>query len=66
VKSDALEAGILAMGEPFTIKDVVDNVGGSPMTVKVVIDRLEAQERISAAGERANVRGRASKLWKVA
>jgi hypothetical protein len=66
VKSDALEAGILAMREPFTIKDVVDKVGGSPMTVKVVVDRLEAQEKISTAGERANARGRASKLWTVA
>jgi len=62
VKADQLEAGIVAMGGALhdqAIKDVVDNVGGSPMTVTVAIDRLEAQEKISAAGERSNLRGSA-------
>jgi len=65
VKAEALEEAILGMSEPFTIKEVVDKVGGSPITVKAVLDRLEAQDKVSAAGERPNMRGRASKLWKV-
>ena len=35
------------------------------MTVKVVLDRLVAQEKVAEAGERPGARGRASKLWKV-
>jgi hypothetical protein len=65
VKTDELEAGILAMGEPFTVKEVVDRVGGSAMTVKVVLDRLAAQGKVMEAGERRGVRGRASKLWQI-
>jgi len=66
VKTEALEEAILAMGEPFTVKDIVENVGGSPMTVKTVLERLAEQERVVVAGERPATRGRAAKLWKVA
>ena len=41
-------------------------IGGSPMTVKAVLDRLIAQERVTDTGERPATRGRAAKLWKVA
>jgi predicted ArsR family transcriptional regulator len=65
VKTDELESGMLALAEPFTVKEIVDRVGGSAMTVKVVLDRLVAQDKVSEAGERRSGRGRASKLWKV-
>jgi len=65
VKSTELEAGILLMPEPFTVKDVSERVGGSTVTVKAAIDRLEAQGKITAAGERTGQRGRAAKTWTV-
>jgi hypothetical protein len=66
VKADRLEAGILALDEPFSVRDVSEKVGGSPVTVKAAIGRLEAQHKIIPAGERSSGRGRASKLWTVA
>jgi hypothetical protein len=66
VRADQLEEGILGMSGEFTTREVVDQVGGSQLTVRASIDRLEAQERIVAAGERAGGRGRAAKTWKVA
>jgi predicted ArsR family transcriptional regulator len=66
IKPDALEAGILALDSPFSVKDVSEKVGGSAVTVKAAIDRLEAQGKVTASGLRANERGRASKTWAVA
>ena len=66
MKSDALEAGILALTEPFSVRDVSEKVGGSTITVSKAIERLAAQKKIVAAGERANERGRASRMWAVA
>jgi hypothetical protein len=66
VKSDALEAGIVALTEPFSVRDVSEKVGGSTITVTKAIERLEAQGKIKSAGERANERGRASRVWSVA
>ena len=63
VKSDALETGILGLSEPFSVRDVSEKVGGSTITVTKAIERLEAQGKIKSAGERANERGRASRLW---
>src|SRR3954452_11765974 len=40
IKSEELEAGILALTEPFTVKDVSEKVGGSGVTAKAAIDRL--------------------------
>jgi len=65
VKSEHLEEGIVALTEPFTVKDVSERIGGSAITVKAAIDRLQAQGRIEPAGERRGERGRASKLWTV-
>jgi len=66
IKSDELDAGILAFEEPFSIKDVTEKVGGSTITVTKAIERLQAQGKVKAAGERANERGRASRVWAVA
>jgi hypothetical protein len=66
VKSEALEEAVLAMDEPFTVKDIIERVGASPVTVKAVLDRLIAQEKVTDAGERPGTRGRAARLWKVA
>jgi hypothetical protein len=66
VKTDQLEAGILGMAEPFTVKDIADRIGGSTITIKAALDRLAAQDKVGEAGERSGHRGRASKLWKVA
>jgi len=65
VRTEQLEAGILALTEPFTVGEVADRIGGSPMTIKVVLDRLVAQGKVTEAGERSVTRGRAAKLWKV-
>jgi hypothetical protein len=66
VKSDALEAGILALTEPFSVRDVSEKVGGSTITVTKAIERLEAQKKIVEASPRPNERGRASRTWTVA
>jgi len=66
VRAEQLEDGILGMPGEFTTKDVVDQVGGSQLTVRAAIDRLEAQGKIRYAGERAGGRGRAAKTWKAA
>jgi hypothetical protein len=66
MKAGELERGILALGEPFSVKDVSEKVGGSMLTVRAAIDRLEAQGRIMPAGERTGGRGRSSKVWTVA
>jgi hypothetical protein len=66
IKADDLEAGILALSDPFSVKDVAERVGGSTVTIKTAIDRLEAQGKVLAAGERAGNRGRASRVWTVA
>jgi hypothetical protein len=65
VKTEQLEAGILALTEPFTMREVADRIGGSPITIKAALDRLVAQEKVVDAGERPGTRGRAAKLWKV-
>jgi hypothetical protein len=65
MKAGDIEAGIVILEEPFTVRDVADKVGGSPLTIKAALDRLEAQGRIRPAGERSGGRGRASKVWTV-
>lgn len=66
VKADALEAGILALDGQFSVRDVTEKVGGSTITVTKVVKELEDQGKIKSAGERANERGRASRVWAVA
>ena len=66
MRPEQLEEGILALDEPFSVKDVTDKVGGSTLTVKGAIDRLEAQGKVISAGERSGSRGRAAKVWTVA
>lgn len=66
VKSDELEAGILRLEEPFSIKDVTEKVGGSTITVTKVVKELESRGKVKTAGERPNERGRASRVWAVA
>jgi hypothetical protein len=65
-KADELEAGILALAEPFSIKDVTEKVGGSTITVTKAVKQLEAAGKVNGAGQRANERGRASRVWTVA
>jgi hypothetical protein len=48
---DRLAEGILGLDGPFTVKEVIESVGGSPVTVKNVISMLEAQRKIVPAGE---------------
>jgi hypothetical protein len=66
VKAADLESGILELNEPFSVKDVSDRVGGSTVTIKAAIDRLEAQGKVVGAGDRPGSRGRASRTWTVA
>jgi hypothetical protein len=66
VKADQLESGILTLSGEFSIKDVADQVGGSTQPIRSALERLEAQGKVTAAGERAGGRGRAAKTWKVA
>jgi hypothetical protein len=66
VRADQLEQGILSLSGEFSTKDVVEQVGGSQLTVRTAIDRLEAQGKVVTTGERAGSRGRAAKTWKVA
>jgi hypothetical protein len=66
VSADQIMEGTLALDGPFSIRDVSERVGGSPVTVKNVIGMLEAQGKIVHAGEKAGSRGRAAKTWTVA
>ena len=66
IRTAELESGILSLSDPFSVKDVSERVGGSTVTVKAAIDRLEAQGKVVAAGERPGNRGRASRTWTVA
>ena len=65
VNIDQLESGILSIEGRFSVRDVTTRVGGSPITVKAAIERLEAQGKLKAAGEKAGNRGRAAKVWEV-
>jgi len=60
-----LEEGILALDGPFSVRDIIDSVGSSTVTVKAALDRLEATGKIKPAGERSSRRGRAAKVWEV-
>ena len=66
IRTAELESGILSLSDPFSVKDVAERVGGSTVTVKAAIDRLEAQGKVVPAGERPGNRGRASRTWTVA
>jgi hypothetical protein len=63
---DRLAEGILGLEGSFTVKEIIESVGGSPVTVKNVISMLEAQRKIVPAGEKAGNRGRAARAWRVA
>ena len=39
MKAGDIEAGIVILEEPFTVRDVADKVGGSPLTIKAALDR---------------------------
>jgi hypothetical protein len=65
MKTEQIETGILALPEPFTVREVADRIGGSPITIKAALDRLVAQDKVGEAGERPGIRGRAAKLWRV-
>jgi hypothetical protein len=65
VNTEQLMQGILALDGDFTIRDVSEKVGGSPLTVKNTLSTLEAQGKIAPAGERAGSRGRAARSWTV-
>jgi predicted ArsR family transcriptional regulator len=60
-----LTQGILGLEGDFTIRDVSERVGGSPLTVKNTLGMLEAQGKITPAGERSGSRGRAARAWTV-
>ncbi len=66
VKAEDLETGILALTDVFSVREVAERVGGSPVSVKAVLGRLEAEGKVTPAGERSSHRGRAAQVWKVA
>jgi hypothetical protein len=65
VNTEQLMQGILGLEGDFTIRDVSERVGGSPLTVKNTLSMLEAQGTITPAGERSGSRGRAARAWTV-
>jgi hypothetical protein len=65
VSTADLRDGILAFDGPFTIRDVSERIGGSPLTVKQMIATLEEQGNLQPAGEKHGSRGRAAKTWTV-
>ncbi|MEA3214308.1 MAG: hypothetical protein QOJ19_464 [Acidimicrobiia bacterium] len=65
VNTEQLMQGILGLEGDFTIRDVSERVGGSPLTVKNTLGMLEAQGKITPAGERSGSRGRAARAWTV-
>jgi hypothetical protein len=65
VNTEQLTQGILGLEGDFTIRDVSERVGGSPLTVKNTLGMLEAQGKITPAGERSGSRGRAARAWTV-
>jgi len=65
VKTEQIEASILALTEPFTVREVSDRIGGSAVTIKTTLDRLVAQDKVADVGERPGGRGRAARVWQV-
>jgi len=65
VKADQLDSGILTLTSPFTIREIADQIGGSTVTIRASLDRLEAQGKVASAGERPGSRGRAARLWEI-
>lgn len=63
---DDLATGIAALSGTFTLKEIMQRVGGSPVTVKNVVSVLEGQGRLVPAQPKAGARGRAARAWKVA
>lgn len=61
-----LKEAIVALDGPFTIRDVSERIGGSPITVKATLAALEREGKIRTAGEKAGSRGRAAKTWTIA
>jgi hypothetical protein len=66
VKAEDLESGILSLKDVFSVREVAERIGGSPVSVKALLGRLEAEGKVTPAGERASHRGRAAQVWKVA
>jgi hypothetical protein len=66
LSADSLQDGILTLDGEFTIRDIANRVGGSPLTIKNQLGILETQGKIRPAGEKAGSRGRAAKAWAVA
>jgi hypothetical protein len=65
VKAERVEQGIATLSGPFTVKDVVDRVGGSPQGVLNVISRLETEGKVWPAGSRSSGRGPAARTWRL-
>jgi hypothetical protein len=65
MSTDQLKEAILALDEPFSIRDVTERIGGSPVTVKNAIAALEGDGKIRRAGDKHLGRGRAAKMWMV-
>ncbi|MFN0089609.1 MAG: hypothetical protein ACKVWR_04960 [Acidimicrobiales bacterium] len=67
MRPEQIEEGVLRLPGAFTVKDIMEHVGGSPATIKGVLDRLMAQERVRSAGERKaeDARGRAARAYEV-
>lgn len=66
LSAEQLQDGILKLDGEFTIRDIANHVGGSPLTIKNQLGVLEAQGKIRPAGEKAGSRGRAAKTWAIA
>lgn len=58
VGADEIRAAVLARTEPFTVSEVQSAVGGSPGTIKKVLDELLAAKRVERQGAVADWSGR--------
>ena len=58
VGADEIRTAILARAVPFTVNDVQSSVGGSPGTIKKVLDELQASGEIERRGAVADWAGR--------
>ena len=58
VGADEIRTAILARAVPFTVNDVQSSVGGSPGTIKKVLDELQASGDIERRGAVADWAGR--------
>lgn len=58
VNREDIRSFVTSRSEPFTINDVLDNVGGSQITIRKVLDELIGDQQVQRLGPKQDYQGR--------